>query len=77
MEAIKTDGRTKWQVATGYGKRSLVEKAIDRYKSIIGCLLRARSFGAKQTEVAIGYAVLYQRLACARPKSVRCKTGAP
>ncbi|TCR65758.1 DDE family transposase [Rhizobium sp. BK376] len=46
IAAINTAGRMKWQVATGYGKRSLVETAIGRYKSIIGHRLRARSFGA-------------------------------
>jgi hypothetical protein len=40
----------KWQIATGYGKRSLVETAIGRYKSIIGRRLQARSFAAQQTE---------------------------
>jgi len=75
--AINTDGRMKWQVATGYGKRSLVETAIGRYKSIIGHRLRARSFAAQRTEVAIGCSVLNRMLACARPKSVRCKTATP
>jgi len=56
--AINTDGRMKWQAATGYGTRSLVETAIGRYKSIIGRRLRARCFGAQQTEVAIGCAIL-------------------
>jgi len=74
IAAINTDGRMKWQAATAYGKRSLVETAIGRYKSIIGYRLRARSFGAQQTEVSIGCAVLNRMLACARPKSVRCKT---
>jgi hypothetical protein len=74
IAAINTDGRMKWQTATGYGKRSLVEAAIGRYKSIIGHRLRARSFRAQQTEVAIGCAVLNRMLACARPKSVRSKT---
>lgn len=73
IAAINADGRMKWQAATGYGKRSLVETAIGRYKSIIGRRLRARSFAAQQTEVAIGCAVLNRMLACARPKSVRCK----
>jgi hypothetical protein len=77
IAAINADGRLKWQVATGYGKRSLVETAIGRYKSIIGRRLRARSFGAQQTEVAIGCAVLNRMLECARPKSVRCKTATP
>ncbi|MBB2755819.1 UNVERIFIED_ORG: hypothetical protein GGI57_006570 [Rhizobium aethiopicum] len=71
IAAINADGRLKWQVATGYGKRSLVETAIGRYKSIIGRQLRARSFGAQQTEVAIGCAVLNRMLECARPNSVR------
>ena len=77
IAAINTAGRMKWQVATGYGKRSLVETAIGRYKSIIGHRLRAHSFGAQRTEVAIGCSVLNRMLACARPKSVRCKTATP
>ncbi|MFS8050678.1 IS5 family transposase [Rhizobium sp. BR 314] len=74
IATINADGRMTWQAATGYSKRSLVETAIGRYKSIIGRRLRARSFAAQQTEVAIGCAVLNRMLACARPKSVRCKT---
>ncbi|MEQ1954645.1 IS5 family transposase [Mesorhizobium sp. CN2-181] len=74
IAAINMDGRMRWQADTGYGKRSLVETAIGRYKSIIGRRLRARSFGAQQTEVAIGCASLNRMLACARPKSVRRMT---
>jgi Transposase DDE domain len=71
IAAIATDGRMTWQAVTGYGKRSLVETAIGRYKATIGRRLRARSLGAQQTEVAIGCTVLNRMLACARPKSVR------
>lgn len=74
IAAINAGGRIGWQVATGYGKRSLVETAIGRYKLIIGRRLRARSFAAQQTEVAIGCNILNRMLACARPKHVRCKT---
>lgn len=74
IAAIKAMGRMKWQATTGYGKRSLVETAIGRYKSVIGHRLRARSFRAQQTEVAIGCEILNRMLDCARPKSVRCKT---
>ena len=63
----------KSQAAKGYGQRSLVETAIGRYKSIIGRRLRARSFAAQRTEVALGCSILNRMLACARPKSVRCK----
>jgi hypothetical protein len=73
IAAINAGGRVMWQAATGYGKRSLVETAIGRYKSIIGRRLRARSFPAQHTEVALGCAVLNRMLACARPKSVRCR----
>jgi hypothetical protein len=72
IAVINADGRMKWQAASNYGKRSLVETAIGRYKLIIGGRLRARSFAAQQTEVAIGCATLNRMLACARPKSVRC-----
>lgn len=72
IAAINADGRVKWQAATDYGKRSLVETAIGCYnKSIIGGRLRARLFAAQQTEVAIGCTILNRMLACARPKSVR------
>lgn len=73
LDSTSADGRMKWQVATGYGKRSLAETAIGRYKSIIGRRLRARSFRTQQTEVAIGCIVLNRMLACARPKSIRCR----
>jgi hypothetical protein len=72
ITAIARDGRLQWQAATGYGKRSLIETAIGRYKGLIGRRLRARSFPAQQTEVAIGCAVLNRMLTCARPESVRC-----
>ncbi|MFW8643205.1 hypothetical protein ACOJBO_12615 [Rhizobium beringeri] len=77
IAAINSDGRMKWQVSNGYGKRSLVETAIGRYKSIIGRRLRARSLPGQQTEVAIGCAVLNRMLACARPKAVRRKAATP
>ncbi|MGI9508648.1 MAG: IS5 family transposase, partial [Geminicoccaceae bacterium] len=39
---IETKGRMAWQKAHDYGRRSLVETAIGRYKSIIGDRLHAR-----------------------------------
>ena len=72
IRAIANDGRLKWQTATGYGRRALIETAIGRYKGLIGRRLRARSFPAQQTEVAIGCAVLNRMTARARPQSVRC-----
>jgi len=73
IRAIANDGRLNWQHSTGYGKRALIETANGRYKGLIGRRLRAHSFPAQQTEVAIGCAVLNRMLECARPKSVRCR----
>jgi hypothetical protein len=36
-------GRLGWQEETGYGRRSLVDTAMGRYKAIIGPSLRART----------------------------------
>ena len=63
LDMINTHGRLAWQVATGYGQRALVETTMGRYKSLIGPRLRARGFEAKQTEPAIGVAVLNRMLA--------------
>jgi transposase len=71
LEMITERGRLAWQKATDYGKRSLVETTMGRYKALIGPRLRARGFAAQQTEVAIGVVVLNQMLAAGRPDSVR------
>jgi len=71
LEMITERGRLAWQKATDYGKRSLVETTIGRYKALIGPRLRARGFAAQQTETAIGVVVLNQMLAAGRPDSVR------
>ena len=73
IASMQIEGRLKWQASTGYGKRALVETAMDRYKGTIGPRLRARSLLAQQTETAIGVAILNRMLACGRPKSVRCE----
>jgi hypothetical protein len=71
LAMITKQGRLAWQVATGYGQRSLVETTMGRYKTLIGPRLRARGFAGQQTEAAIGMAVLNRMLAAGRPDSVR------
>jgi hypothetical protein len=71
LAIITERGRLAWQKATDYGKRSLVETTMGRYKVLIGPRLRARGFAAQQTEAAIGITVLNQMLAAGRPDSVR------
>jgi hypothetical protein len=72
LEIITERGRLAWQKATDYGRRSLVETTMGRYKALIGPRLRARRLPAQQTEAAIGVAVLNRMLAAGRPNSVRC-----
>ncbi len=50
LQTIQDRGRLGWQRAVGYGKRSLGETAMFRYKTIIGRGLRARTLPAQKTE---------------------------
>ena len=60
-----------WQKAHDYGRRSLVETTMGRYKSIIGDRLRSRHDDAQPVEVAIAIKVLNQMMKLAEPISVR------
>jgi transposase len=73
LEMITERGRLAWQKATDYGRRSLVETTMGRYKAVIGPRLRARGFAAQKTEAAIGVAALNRMLEAGRPDSVRCQ----
>jgi len=71
LTMIAEQGRLRWQAATDYGQRSLVETTMGRYKALIGPRLRARGFAAQQTEATIGVAVLNRMLAAGCPNSIR------
>lgn len=73
VATIAERGRMSWQASTGYGRRSLVETTMSRYKSIIGNRLRARKFANQKAEVTRACEILNRMLSCARPKSVRVK----
>ena len=68
---IREQGRSAWPKATEYGRRSLVETAIGRYKALIGPRLRARTLANQQGEVALGSEVLNRKIRVAKPVSVR------
>jgi hypothetical protein len=71
IQLIRDQGRMAWQRATTYGRRSLVETAISRYKTAIGPKLRARTFRDQQGEAAIAAEVLNRMIRTAKPISVR------
>ena len=58
IRMIEDRGRLGWQKAVGYGRRSLGETAVSRYKAIIGRGLRARTLPAQKTEARAACAVL-------------------
>jgi len=71
VRMIAEKGRLGWQKATGYGRRSLVETAIGRYKHLIGSTLCARSLATQQGEVAIAVRALNRMITVGKPLSIR------
>ena len=71
IRLIREQGRSAWREATEYGKRSLVETAIGRYKALIDPRLRARTLSNQQGEIARGVEVLNRMIQVAKPVSVR------
>ena len=71
IELIRDKGRMGWQKAVGYGRRSLGETAMFRYKAVIGRSLRARSLPAQKTEARAGCAVLNRMTRLGMPVSQR------
>ena len=68
---IAAKGRLGWQKAVGYGRRSLFETRMLRYKAIIGRTLRARTLPAQTVEARIGCKVLNRMTALSMPVSRR------
>ena len=71
IRLVAEKGRIGWQRATNYGRRSLGETAISRYKHLIGPRLRARGLPGQHGEVAFAVAALNRMIRTAKPVSVR------
>ena len=70
---IRDQGRMAWQKATGYGRRSLAETGIGRYKAAIGPRLRTRTLPGQQGEVTLAAAVLNRMIRTAKPVSAAAR----
>ena len=70
---IEQHGRVGWQRRSGYCRRSLVETAMFRYRTIIGRRLHARTLPNQKTEAKVGCAILNQMTSFGMPVSVRIK----
>ena len=71
IATIEKHGRMGWQRRSGYNRRSLVETAVYRYKTIIGRRLQARILPKQRTEAKIGCNVLNRMTSFGMPVSVR------
>jgi transposase len=71
IATIAQHGRIGWQRRSGYNRRSLVETAMYRYKTIIGRRLTARSLPNQRTEAKIGCNVLNRMTGLGMPASRR------
>lgn len=71
IQMIKQRARLGWQRATGYGRRSLVETAMFRYKTLIGRRLRAHSLPGQKAEARTGCAVINRMTRLGMPISSR------
>src|SRR5215208_648784 len=71
IRTIRERGRLGWQEAVGYGRRSLGETAVSRYKAIIGRDLRARTLPSQKTEAKVGCSVLNRMAQLGMPVSQR------
>ena len=60
-----------WQRRSGYNRRSLVETAMFRYKTIIGRRLQARTLPNQKIEAKIGCNVLNRMTGLGMPVSIR------
>lgn len=66
---IKERGRLGWQRAVQYGRGSLVEAAMLRYKVLIGHSLRARTLPAQKAEAKAACAVINRMTSLGMPTS--------
>src|SRR5271163_2011131 len=73
IATIEKHGRLGWQRRSGYNRRSLVETAIYRYKTIVGRRLRARTLPNQQTETKIACNVLNRMAMLGMPATARIR----
>jgi transposase len=71
LEVIGKHGRMSWQRSSGYNRRSLVETAVYRYKTIIGRKLHARILPNQRTEAKLGCDILNRMTDLGMPISLR------
>lgn len=71
IRSIRKLGRRRWPKISGYSKRSMVENAIYRYKTIIGSSMRSRTLSGQRVEVQLGCKILNTMNRLGMPESYK------
>ena len=71
IRSVRKLGRREWYASSGYSRRSLVENAVFRYKSILGQRMRSRSLPNQRVEVQLGCKILNTMTRLGMPDSYR------
>ena len=69
--SIRRLGRREWHKRSGFSKRSMVENAIYRYKTIIDRCMRSRTLPGQQVEMRIACKILNTMISLGMPDSYR------
>lgn len=64
-------GLDAWKAETGYHRRSIVETAMFRYKTLIGPNLRSRRLARQKVEAAVAVRCINRFTALGMPRSIR------
>ena len=69
IRSVRKLGRREWYTSSGYSRRSLVENAVFRYKSILGQRMRSRTFSSQRVEVRLACKILNTMTSLGMPDS--------
>ena len=73
IRSMRKLGRQEWYTSSGYSRRSLVENAVFRYKSILGQRMRSRSLSSQRVEVSLACKILNTMTSLGMPDSVKAE----
>jgi len=71
IRSMRKLGREEWYATSGYSRRSLVENAVFRYRTIFGPAMRSRSLGNQRVEMNLACKILNRMTDLGMPDSVR------
>ena len=73
IRSMRKLGREEWYATSGYSRRSLVENAVFRYKTVFGPAMRSRSLVGQRIEVSLACKILNTMTGLGMPDSVRVR----